>query len=101
MRNGLSNKEVLASRKKDGSNQISGQKRNSFFSLFLETLGDPIIKILLIALAIKTVFLFQDFNWFETLGIVIAIFIASFISSFVIDEIMAFVILSFPFLNKE
>ena len=62
MRNGLSNKEVLASRKKHGSNQISGQKRNSFFSLFLETLGDPIIKILLIALAIKTVFLFQDFN---------------------------------------
>ena len=81
MRNGLSNKEVLASRKKHGSNQISGQKRNSFFSLFLETLGDPIIKILLIALAIKTVFLFQDFNWFETLGIVIAIFIASFIST--------------------
>lgn len=81
MRNGLSNKEVLESRKKHGSNQISSQKRNSFLTLFIETLGDPIIKILLIALAIKTVFLFQDFNWFETLGIVIAIFIASFIST--------------------
>ena len=44
-------------------------------------MGDPIIKILLIALAIKTIFLFKDFDWFETLGIMIAIFIASFIST--------------------
>ena len=49
--------------------------------MFIETLGDPIIKILLIALAIKTIFLFRDFDWFETLGIVIAIFVASFIST--------------------
>ena len=47
----------------------------------LESLGDPIIKILLIALAVKVVFLFRDFDWFETLGILIAIFLASFISS--------------------
>src|SRR5699024_4426382 len=40
-----------------------------------------IIKILLIALAIKVVFLFQDSNYFETLGILIAIFLASFIST--------------------
>lgn len=53
----------------------------AFFKLFIEALGDPIIKILLTALAIKTIFLFQDFDWFETLGIVIAIFVASFISS--------------------
>lgn len=81
MNNGLSNKEVLERRKKYGSNQISSQKRNGFLSLLLESLGDPIIKILLIALAIKTIFLFKDFDWFETLGIVIAIFVASFISS--------------------
>ena len=30
---------------------------------------------------IKVVFLFKDFDWFETLGILIAIFVASFISS--------------------
>ena len=50
-------------------------------SLLIESLGDPIIKILLIALAIKVVFLFRDFDWFETLGILIAIFLASFIST--------------------
>ena len=78
---GLSEKEVLENRKKYGSNEIKNEKSNSFISLFIESLGDPIIKILLIALAIKIVFLFKDFDWFETIGILIAIFLASFISS--------------------
>ena len=78
---GLSNKEVLESRKKYGTNEITGRGEKSFFKQFIETLGDPIIKILLIALVIKTVFLFKDFDWFETLGIMIAIFLASFIST--------------------
>ncbi|MBE6147705.1 MAG: calcium-translocating P-type ATPase, PMCA-type [Firmicutes bacterium] len=79
--NGLTNKEVEESRKKYGTNEINQKKRKTFLEQFLETLGDPIIKILLIALAMKTVFLFKDFDWFETLGIVIAIFLASFIST--------------------
>ena len=66
---GLSNSEVVMSRKKYGSNDISMENNNSFFKLLLESLGDPIIKILLIALGIKTVFLFHDFDWFETIGI--------------------------------
>ena len=79
--NGLNNKEVIINRKKYGSNQISENKNNSFIKLLLESLGDPIIKILLIALTIKIVFLFSDFDWFETLGIIIAILLASLISS--------------------
>lgn len=79
--NGLSDKEVSSSLKKYGSNNISSTKSNTFFSLLIETLGDPIIKILLVALLVKVIFLFQDFNWFETLGILIAIFLASFIST--------------------
>ena len=79
--NGLSNKEVLESRKKYGTNEITSKKNKSFFKQFIETLGDPIIKILLIALCVKTVFLFRNFDWFETLGIMIAIFLASFIST--------------------
>ena len=81
MYTGLNNEEVVASRKKYGTNAISNKKKNSFFKLFIETLADPIIKILLIALAIKTIFLFHDFDWFETIGIVIAILVASLISS--------------------
>ena len=79
--NGLSDKEVIESKKKYGTNELENSKTNNFFPLLIESLGDPIIKILLIALAIKTVFLFRDFDWYETLGILIAIFLASFISS--------------------
>ncbi|MDD5865133.1 MAG: calcium-translocating P-type ATPase, PMCA-type [bacterium] len=78
---GLTEKEVVESRKKYGSNEITKKNNNSFFKLLIESLSDPIIKILLIALAIKVVFLFKNFDWYETLGIVIAIFLASFISS--------------------
>lgn len=79
--NGLNKEQVLEKRKLYGSNEISKTKQNSFISLLIESLGDPIIKILLIALAIKIVFLFRNFDWFETLGILIAIFLSSFISS--------------------
>lgn len=79
--NGLNDKEVMESLKKYGTNSINVGKRESFWSLFLESLGDPIIKILLIALAIKTIFLFKDFDWYETIGIVVAIIIASLIST--------------------
>ena len=78
---GLSSEEVIISRKKYGSNTFSKKKRDSFFKLLLETFNDPIIKILLIALGIKCIFLIKDFDWYETLGIVIAIMIASLISS--------------------
>ena len=81
METGLTEKEVIISRKKHGSNELTKKKRESFLKLLIGTLGDPIIKILLIALAIKTLFLFKDFDWYETIGIVIAIFLASFISS--------------------
>ncbi len=78
---GLTDNEVIESRKKFGSNVINSSKKNSFIKQYIATLGDPIIRILLIALGIKTVFLIQNFDWYETVGIVIAIFLASFIST--------------------
>ena len=79
--NGLSDKEVIEKRKKYGNNGLSRKKQDTFFKMFVETLGDPIIKILLIALSIKIIFLFKDFDFYETIGIVLAIIIASFIST--------------------
>lgn len=72
---GLSNEEVVKSREKYGSNEVVVKNKNTFFKLLLESLGDPMIRILLIVLAIKLVFLFADESWFETLGIFIAIFL--------------------------
>ena len=78
---GLNNKEVEFSRAKYGSNKIECKNKSTFLKLVIEALGDPIIKILIIALAIKVLFLFKNTNIFETLGILIAIFLASFISA--------------------
>ena len=50
---GLKLNEVEENRKQYGTNRIESNNNNSFFKLLLETLGDPIIKILLIALSIK------------------------------------------------
>jgi len=78
---GLNESQIAEKRTEYGSNNINFKKENRFISLLLESLGDPIIKILLIALGIKIFFMIQDFDWYETLGILIAIFVASFISS--------------------
>lgn len=79
--NGLTNEEVIINRKKYGSNTFTKKKQDGFFKLLLETFSDPIIKILLIALGIKTIFLIRDFDWYETIGIILAILVASLISS--------------------
>lgn len=78
---GLTEEEVKINREKYGTNTLMESSSNSFWKLLLSSLGDPIIRILLIALGIKTIFLIKDFDWYETVGIVIAIFIASFIST--------------------
>lgn len=78
---GLNDAEVVKSRAEHGTNEITKVKKNTFVRLLLESLGDPIIKILLMALAIKVIVLFRNFDWYETIGILIAILLASFISS--------------------
>ena len=63
---GLSREEVTRSREKYGNNALETIHRDTFFKQLLRSLGDPIIK---------------DFDWYETVGIAIAIFLASFIST--------------------
>ena len=78
---GLTEKEVKQSREKYGENRISKQKRKGFFLSFIESFGDPMIKILLIALAINIIFLFHQSSWFESVGIAVAILLATFVST--------------------
>ena len=75
--NGLTKEEVLISRKKYGSNELIKVKKKTFFKIFIESLGDPIIKIILISLCIKLLFLFSKYDWYETIGIAIAVLLAS------------------------
>ncbi len=78
---GLTEEEAVKSREKNGSNSITHYKKHTLFNLILESLNDPIIKILLIALGIKILFLFHDSDVYETIGIIVAIILASVISS--------------------
>jgi calcium-translocating P-type ATPase len=78
---GLSEAEVAASRKKYGENRVTERKRRGFLSRLLENFGDPMIKILLIALAINLLFLFNKSDWVETAGIAAAVLLAVMIST--------------------
>ena len=78
---GLTEEEVEKSRSINGNNTITHYKKNTIFSLIIESLNDPIIKILLIALGVKILFLFNDSDIYETIGIIVAIILASVISS--------------------
>ena len=78
---GLSAEEVERSRAEHGSNMLQRQKRKSFFRKFISGFGDPVIRILLGALAINFLFFFRTFDLFETFGILLAILLATLISA--------------------
>lgn len=79
--NGLSFSEVEISRKKHGSNELTKRKRKNFLLKYLSAFGDPIIKILLIALGVNIIFLFKHTSWFESAGIALAVLIATLVST--------------------
>lgn len=78
---GLTSDEVLISREKHGANSHVKAKTKGLFRRFLENLGDPIIKILLAALALEVIFTLGNCNLFEIGGIVSAILIATVVST--------------------
>ena len=80
-RRGLCEQDVLHARKQYGSNLLTRQKRKSFLRQLVGNLNDPIIRILLGALAVKVVMLFRDPDWVETLGIAVAVLLATLIST--------------------
>jgi len=78
---GLDAHAVLESRKVNGANVLTKQKQKSFLGQFLANLNDPVIRILLVALAVHLLLLFGDGDLLETVGIAIAVFLATLIST--------------------
>ena len=78
---GLTEEEAIISRKKSGKNSLTVKKKVSFFKKLLNNFGDPIIKILLIALLITVLLPGGDGSVFETVGIAAAILISTFVST--------------------
>jgi calcium-translocating P-type ATPase len=78
---GLTDAEAQASARRYGYNRLTKQKKVGFLARLLKNLGDPIIRILLAALGINLVFMLGSFDWFETMGIVLAIAIATLVTT--------------------
>ncbi|MCL2755797.1 MAG: calcium-translocating P-type ATPase, PMCA-type [Firmicutes bacterium] len=74
--NGLSADEVLLSRSVNGANSLVKKKKKSLVKSFFANFADPILKVLLIALGIQIVFVFNSGEWLETFGIAIALLVA-------------------------
>ena len=78
---GLSAEEVERSRKEHGENTLPHKKKRGFFRQFLSNFGDPLIKILLAALCVNVVMLIKTADWYESVGIAVAVFLATFVST--------------------
>ena len=78
---GLTSKEVESSLKLHGDNSLKGEKKRGFFRRFFENLSDPIIRILMIALAVQLIFSFGNTNYFEIGGIIAAILLSTTVST--------------------
>ena len=61
---GLTAQEVAVSREKHGNNLFTKRKRKSFLIKYLESFGDPIIKILMAALVVNVFLMFRTHNIF-------------------------------------
>ena len=78
---GLNKNEVEMSQKMYGTNLISKKKRVRFIKRFFINLNDPIIKILIVALVINTLFTLSHINWAETIGIALTVLISSLVTT--------------------
>ena len=80
--NGLTDKEVEASRQQYGSNVIPDSEPTTFWEEFKETFGDPMIKILLAIAALMIVMFFFGYaEIYEPLGTIVAVLIVAFVSA--------------------
>ena len=78
---GLNDAQVRESRAKHGANTLTRRRGKPFWRQFLSNLNDPIIRILLCALAVNLILVFRNGDWVETAGIAAAVFLATLIST--------------------
>ena len=78
---GLTDEEAKASAETYGKNTFTEKKRRNFLSEFIKNLSDPIIRVLLISMAINILFTIGKVNWIEVAGIGLTVFIAAFVST--------------------
>ena len=79
---GLTNEQVKKSREKYGTNELTQIPPDPLWKKIIEGFKDPMIMILLVALVVQVVLFFLgQSEWFEPVGILIAILIANGVAS--------------------
>lgn len=79
----MNDEQVLQSKKEHGDNRLSEIKSDGFWDKLKDNFGDPMIKILCVALVINIIFAFMgQAEWYEALGIAVAVILATFVSTF-------------------
>lgn len=79
---GLTDVQVEKSRTEHGSNAVTLQKIESFWSKLMGNFQDPIIIILMVALIITVGLAVFDYaEWYEGVGIALAVFIATIVAT--------------------
>jgi magnesium-transporting ATPase (P-type) len=83
IKQGLSLQQVELSRKEHGENVLTQKKLDSFWVKFVKGLTEPMIIILLVALAVQIIlFVMGKTHWFEPLGVLFAIIVANTVSAY-------------------
>jgi len=87
---GLTDAQAAESKEKFGDNRLTELEKESFFDKLKENFGDPMIRILLVALGINALLVVgtrtgfisgEKIAWYEPAGIAIAILIATLVSA--------------------
>lgn len=79
---GLTDKEVLESREKYGSNVIKEKPPQTFWQQFVEGFGDPMIRILcIIAVIMVVMWATGNGEWVEPVGTIIAVLLVNFVNA--------------------
>lgn len=80
---GLTNEQVLDSRRKHGSNSLPEPPSETFFEKLWDNFNDPLIKILVVALCITVILSILGYSdWLESIGIASAVGIATVVATF-------------------
>lgn len=85
---GLDDEQVEESKRKYGDNHLTEKSKETFLNKLLGNFGDPMIRILCVALLLNVVFVIMhyacgigDTQWYETAGIAAAVIIATVVST--------------------
>jgi Ca2+-transporting ATPase len=79
---GLDNNEVVLSRKKSGTNELTPVPRTPWWDMLLGKFNDPLIKLLLFAALLSLVVGYFEHSYLEALGIITAVLLAVLVAFF-------------------